>query len=89
MLKKNTITIPVLITAVYLVACGLLLYFTGNIRIALIAVAFSPVLMIWIVVRIYKKNTISSIKFYEEYYDMLDWGIGDYKKTWRKIVNFK
>jgi hypothetical protein len=89
MKKKNSIIVPISITSVYLVSCGLLLYFTGNIRLALIAVAFSPVLMVWIVVRIFKKNTVLAIKFDEDYYDMLDWGIGDYKKTWNKIVNIK
>jgi len=89
MKKRNTVTIPILITVVYLVSCALLLFFTGNIRIALIAVAFSPVLMIWIVIRIFKKSDLSSIAFYEDYDDMLDWGIGDYKKTWKKIVNLK
>lgn len=82
MKKKNSIIVPVSITAVYLVSCGLLLYFTGNVRLALISVAFSPVLMVWIAVRIFKKHTLPAIKIEEEYYDMLDWGIGDYKKTW-------
>ena len=87
MKKGKTVTIPILVTVVYLVSCALLLFFTGNIRITLIAVAFSPVLMIWIVIRISKKTSLTPTDFYEEYDDMLDWGIGDYKKTWKKMIN--
>jgi hypothetical protein len=31
----------------------------------------------------------TSYVYYEEYEDMVDWGIGEYKKTWKKIRGTK
>ncbi len=78
--------LPVSIAVIYLLACFVLLYFSHNIMITLLSLAFSPILLLWIVLRIFKKNDASGASvYYEDYEDMVDWGIGEYKKTWKKI----
>jgi hypothetical protein len=90
MKRSGGLGLPVSIAVIYLLACFLLLYFSHNITLTLLALAFSPVLLLWIILRIIKRNTSdTSSVYYEEYEDMVDWGIGEYKKTWKKIRGTK
>lgn len=89
MKKGNTPLLPISVTTAYLIACALLLYYKSNFKFGLIVLASSPVVITWIAIRIYKINALRSVKFHEDYYDGLDWGIGDYKKTWKKISSEK
>ncbi len=90
-MKKTITTLgtPVAITTVYVMACFFLLYFSHNIIVTLVSLTFSSVLLLWVLFRFFKKNAPGSAFNYEEYDDMVDWGIGEYKKTWKKIKNTK
>jgi hypothetical protein len=70
--KKMNIWIPVTLVTAYLFIYTSITAFSENTAIAYLLFAFSPVFLIWMVVRVLKDGTPSGRTFDTYYYDDVD-----------------
>lgn len=69
MKKTRNINFPILFATIYLLIYLIVLYFSLNFRLALLMLSFSPIVLIWMVVRILKGDYTCTKTFDESYYE--------------------
>jgi hypothetical protein len=68
-MKKDKSLLPVLIVTFYLIIYVFLLYEGSFLRIAFLMFSLSPVLLVWMVIRVLKRGRQSNRTFDNYFYD--------------------
>jgi hypothetical protein len=71
-MKKDKSFLPVLIVTLYLIIYVFLLYEGSFLRIAFLMFSVSPVLLVWMVMRVLKHGRKSNRTFDNYFYDDMD-----------------
>jgi ABC-type multidrug transport system fused ATPase/permease subunit len=69
MKKTGNINFPILFATIYLFVYLIVLYFSLNFRLALLMLSLSPIVLIWMVIRILKGEYTCTKTFDESFYE--------------------
>jgi len=69
MKKTSNINFPILFATIYLLVYLVILYFSIDFRLALLMLSFSPLILIWMVIRVLKGNYTCTKTFDESFYE--------------------
>ena len=68
-MKKDKSTLPILVATLYLIVYIIFLYGESTLRIAFFMFAFSPVVIVWMVVSVLKRGKPGNRRFENYFYE--------------------